>query len=93
LTLLLLLTVGGVIVWSVVAARLALLWAVLLFAVHFIWRIMLTRMVAEAGLFVFWTPIPITNFFMRVFGRDLIGAPNIVAMNMIGSKISDSATM
>jgi len=92
LVLLSLLTVGGIIVWSVVVARLALLWAVLLFVVHFIWRIMLTRMVAEAGLFVFWTPIPITNFFMRVFGRDLVGTPNIVAMNMIGSKISDSAT-
>lgn len=92
LLLLLILSVGGVLLWSVLGAGLSLRWAILLFLVHFIWRIMQARMVAEAGLFVFWTPIPITNFFMRVFGRDLVGAKDIVAMNMIGSKISDSAT-
>ncbi|MFA4043315.1 MAG: hypothetical protein HZRFUVUK_000080 [Candidatus Fervidibacterota bacterium] len=73
------------------ALRLSIHWAVLLFAIHFIWRILVARMVAEAGLFVFWTPSPHT-FIVRAFGKDAIGPKDITALNMIGSKLNDSAT-
>ncbi|MFA4029869.1 MAG: hypothetical protein GDYSWBUE_001178 [Candidatus Fervidibacterota bacterium] len=73
------------------AINLSLHWAMLLFAIHFIWRILVARMVAEAGLFVFWTPSPHT-FIVRAFGKDVIGPKNITGLNMIGSKLNDSAT-
>jgi len=79
-----------VIGWTVSIGA-ALVWALMLFAIHYIWRIMTARMVAEAGLFVFWVP-NIVNFILRVFGRDLVGASNIVGLTMVGSKMYDSAT-
>lgn len=74
-----------------IAINLSPHWAVLLFAIHYIWRILVGRMVAEAGLFVFWTPSPHT-FIVRAFGKDAIGPENITGLNMIGSKLDDSAT-
>jgi hypothetical protein len=78
------------VVWTVGFST-AIHWAIALFAIHYIWRIMTARMVAEAGLFVFWTPSPV-NFLLRFFGRDLIGAPSISGLTMVHSKFSDSAT-
>ncbi|MCS7223648.1 MAG: hypothetical protein NZ959_03665 [Armatimonadetes bacterium] len=76
--------------WSFFAG-LALRWTALLFTLHFIWRILLARMVAEAGLFVYW--LPNNQYLMlRLFGRDALGQKNIVALHMIGTKLSDSAT-
>ncbi|MCS7254729.1 MAG: DUF6785 family protein [Armatimonadota bacterium] len=91
-TTLLIISIGLVVLLLfAVAINLSLHWAILLFAIHFIWRTLVARMVAEAGLFVFWTPSPHT-FIVRAFGKDAIGPKNITGLNMIGSKLSDSAT-
>ena len=82
--------VGFILLWCH-QLGLSLRWATLLFAIHLIWRTLLTRMVAEAGLFVFWTPSP-HNFLVRAFGKDVIGPKNITGLNMVGSKLNDSAT-
>ncbi len=84
------LSIAFVLAWTVGMGA-SLLWAVVLFVIHYVWRVMTARMVAEAGLFVFWIPNPV-NFIMRAFGRDLVGTPNIVALTMVGSKLTDSAT-
>ncbi len=80
----------GLLLWSS-SAGLSLRWSVLLFLLHFIWRILLARMVAEAGLFVYWLPNN-EYLLLSLFGRDPIGQKNIVALHMIGSKLTDSAT-
>ncbi len=90
LLLLLSVCVAGVIAWTVGIGT-ALRWAIVLFVIHYVWRIMTARMVAEAGLFVFWIPNPV-NFILRLFGRDLVGERNIVGLTMVGSKLTDSAT-
>lgn len=90
LLLLLAICVVFLITWTI-GFSVAIHWAIALFAIHYIWRIMTARLVSEAGLFVFWTPSPV-NFLLRFFGRDLIGAPSISGLTMVHSKFSDSAT-
>jgi hypothetical protein len=83
-----------VITWTV-KMGVALHWAILLFAVHYMWRTVQARMIGESGLFIFWTPYPVHGgpsvLFMRLFGKELIGARNVVGLTMVSSKFGDSA--
>jgi len=83
-----------VIAWTV-KLGVAIHWAILLFAVHYMWRTVQARMIGESGLFIFWTPYPVHGgpsvLFMRLFGKELIGARNVVGLTMVSSKFGDSA--
>jgi hypothetical protein len=83
-----------VIAWTV-KMGVALHWAILLFAVHYMWRTVQARMIGESGLFIFWAPYPVHGgpsvLFMRLFGKELIGARNVVGLTMVSSKFGDSA--
>src|SRR5207247_5523268 len=70
---------------------LSLKWAVLMFAIHFCGMLLLTRMVSEAGLFVFW--IPWENFLMDSAGS--FGAKflprDVATMRLADYQMYDSA--
>jgi len=71
---------------------LSLLYAAILFGWYFLSLVVLTRIVAEAGLFVFWFGIGPQDFTMQWPGYQNVSHRNITMLQLVGFNIQDSAT-
>ena len=68
------------------------IYPVVLFGWYFLCLIVITRIVAEAGLFVFWFGIGPQDFVLQTFGYSSVSHQNITMLQMVGWNIQDSAT-
>jgi hypothetical protein len=66
--------------------------ALLLWTAYFGGILVLTRMVSEAGLFVFWLPIAPQGMVVSALGNVDLPARSLTAMSLVGWKIQDSAS-
>jgi len=64
----------------------------ILFGWYFLCLIVLARIVAEAGLFVFWFGISPQDFTMLLPGYANVGASDVTMLQLVGFKIQDAAT-
>ncbi|MFQ6133815.1 MAG: DUF6785 family protein [Armatimonadota bacterium] len=88
--------IGGLVVviaWCN-AIGMAVGWALILIAIYLSAMLILTRLVAEAGLFCVWLPhSPPQRFMVRMFGHHNFHARSLTALGMAGFKIQDSASL
>jgi len=63
-----------------------------LFGAYFGGILILTRMVSESGLFVFWLPISPQEFVINSLTSTRLGARNVTTLCMVGWQIQDSAS-
>ncbi|MBI3920994.1 MAG: hypothetical protein HY318_06190, partial [Armatimonadetes bacterium] len=66
-------------------------WAVALFTVYFGGHLVLTRLVSEAGLFVYWLPAPQMTL-INLFGNHLFSNQSLTSLQVVGWKLQDSAS-
>lgn len=78
--------------WGLAAG--AALWCTVLMMVLYVASILvLSRLVAESGVFAVWTPIAgPQNLIPRFLGSRVVGVRNITAMGYMGWKIQDTAS-
>ncbi len=78
--------------WAV--AGMSLFWCAVLFAVYFIYMIVLTRIVSEAGLFVFWLPLTPRDLLMTACSNSpaVISPKDVTLMAMADWNLWDSAS-
>jgi hypothetical protein len=81
-----------IVLWGKAAG--ADVWVTLLMMVLYVASILvLSRLVAESGVFAVWTPIsPPHDVIVRALGSRAVGAQNITAMGYMGWKIQDTAS-
>ena len=68
------------------------IYPIVLFGWYFLMLVVLTRIVAEAGLFVFWFGISPQDFTLQCFGYHNVSHQNMTMVQMVGFKLEDSAT-
>jgi len=69
------------------------LWLTLLMMILYgVSILVLSRLVAESGVFAVWTPIGPQSVIVRMLGSRTVGARNITAMGYMGWKIGDTAS-
>ena len=74
------------------AFGMSFIYPIVLFGWYFLSLIVITRIVAEAGLFVFWFGIGPQDFAMQSFGYQNVSHQNVTMLQMVGFNIQDSAT-
>ena len=74
------------------AAGIAVYLSLFLFLFYFLVLIILTRIVSEAGIFVWWAPIAPQEFVIRAIGSHNIHPSNIPMLAMVGWNLQDIAT-
>jgi len=76
------------------AIGMAVGWAVLLMLVYLSAMLILTRLVAEAGLFCVWLPhSPPQRFLVQMFGHHNFSPRSLTTLGLAGYKIQDSASL
>lgn len=86
--------VGGfvfLLTWFVLIG-LSPIWAFLMLVFYFLTITVLTRVVSEAGTFVWWAPLYPQFFPIRFFGTALVGSGNMTLLMMTGWNLHDTAT-
>lgn len=76
------------------AAGMSLIWCVALFGVYLMFMVVLTRIVSEAGLFVFWLPLGPREVLMFTTGNSpaIISPRDVTLMSMADWNLWDSAS-
>jgi len=74
------------------AAGIAVYLSLSLFLFYFLLIVILTRIVSEAGIFVWWAPINPEEFVIRAIGSSNIAPSNIPMLSMVGWNLQDVAT-
>ena len=82
---------GFILAWCIMIG-LSPLWAVLLFSFYFLTITVLTRVVAEAGTFVWWCPLYPQHFPLKFFGMPPVTPKNAALMVITGWQLHDTAT-
>lgn len=73
-------------------AGFSLLWCFILFGFYLVVVIVLTRIVAEAGLFVFWLPLNPGDFILHTFGNHALTNQDLTMMSMADWNLRDTAS-
>ncbi len=83
----------GVLLWWSSAIGLNVLWALALYLVLFSAILVVSRLVSEAGLFVYWAPhSPFSHFLVELVGRHNITAQNAALVALVSNKVNDLAS-
>jgi len=81
------------VLWWSGAIGLNPLWALALVAILFSAILVLSRLVSEAGLFVYWAPnSPFAGFLINLVGRNNVSAQNAALLAWVSNKIDDLAS-
>ncbi len=89
-----LLTFFGLLAWSKWVAGASVVWAAALLLGLLVASLIVARVVAEAGIYIYSAPFRVYQVLFDAFGKDRIGARNIVLMKaMSWVQIRSTATM
>lgn len=81
----------GILLWCK-AAGIPLSYSLGLMAFYFLIIIILTRIVSEAGIFVWWAPIDVDQFIVRAVGPKLLQLSSVPMLSLVGWNLQDVAT-
>jgi len=70
----------------------AVWWTLLLLAFYMVSTVVLTRIVAESGVFAVWTPLAGQSMIVSAFGSRTVGVRGITALSYLGWKLGDTAS-
>jgi len=70
----------------------AVWWTLLLLVLYLVSTVVLTRIVAESGVFAVWTPIAAQSIIVSACGSRTVGVRGITALSYLGWKIGDTAS-
>ncbi|MCC6036758.1 MAG: hypothetical protein LM632_00925 [Armatimonadetes bacterium] len=80
--------------WSKLAAKASLLWTLVMLLCFLVASLVIARIVAETGIYIYSTPFRVNQILFDIFGKDRIGAKNIVMLTaMSWVQIRSTATM
>ncbi len=71
---------------------LSVVWATVYFLLYYLILIMVSRIVAEAGLFIFWIPIAPQDFLLRTFGSSAFSEQTRTLLALVGFNYHDTAS-
>lgn len=90
----LLISLVALLIWAKLVAGVNLGWTTLLLVGLIVTGLVVARVVAEAGVYIFAPPFRVYQVMFDVFGKDRIGAKNIVLLSAMGwVQIRSTGTM
>jgi len=80
----LILVFGGLLLWAKFVAGASAIWTAALLLGLLVTGLMVARIVAEAGVYIFAPPFRVYQVMFDVFGRERLGAKNIILLSAMG---------
>jgi len=85
---------GGLLLWAKFVAGASVIWTTVLLVGLLITGLVVARIVAEAGVYIFAPPFRVYQVMFDAFGKDRLGAKNIVLLSAMGwIQIRSTGTM